>query len=202
MNKIKIGKYTFFEEFWEIRKILLNFWEKKIKILDLWCWNWRHKILIKNIFSSFFNDKKQENSIKNNFIYFWIDEIFYKNQNCDIFFDWKIDEILEKILKKNKSKFDLIIANWIFENNLNFEIDILNKIFENLNKKSFVYLNFWNFWEDNFFRENDLKKVKNYVKKNIIPKIINSNFWENYSISYFEKEKNEWFNISIILYNS
>jgi len=195
VEKLKIGKYTFFEEVWELKEIfsLLNLrirWNdklEKLKILDLGCWNWRHKILINDIL----------NSSKNNFIYYWIDNTFYKNQNCDVFFDWEILEIVKKL--NNNFSFDLIIANWIFENNLSFEIETLNVIFTLLNKKWLVYLNFWNFWKDNLYRSDDLEKVKKYVKNNFLSKIIKSKFWNNFKISYFKKQKNEWFNISIIL---
>lgn len=182
-KKTKIGKYEFFEEFEVIKNILDKTEREKLKTLDIWCWNWRIKAIFEKLY-------------KWDFIYYWIDKELFKDQVCDVFFHWDILDILEKI--KGKKNFDIIIANWIFENNLDFTLENLNKVFDLMLNNWFFYANLWNFWEE-IYKNSKIENIEKYVESKLVPIIKQSKFSDKFDIFYFEKQKNSWFNISIIL---
>lgn len=210
MKEIKFLNNTeiFFEEYEIFKKILKNrgkfftkiknfFWfDKKIfRILDLWSWNWRFNLLIQKIF--------EEEKINQKKIFYWLEKNFSENVKnfSDVFINTDIENFLDK--KENfvwDKYFNFVIISWIFENFLKFDEKILNKIYKILEKNWVVFINFWNYWEENnLFREKNISEVKKYFEENFLPKIKKSKFWEKFEASFNEKERNWGWNISLVL---
>jgi len=203
---VKINSETFFEEYVIFKKIFKNFENNKnfLKILDLGCWNWRFNLLIEKILEE-----------KNRKIFYGVEKDFSENIKnfSDVLINTDIENFLEnkgKFIWENKN-FNFVILSWIFENFLKFDEKILNKIYEILERNWVVFINFWNYWENfwnkniNLFREKNISEVKRYFEKNILPEIkkskfnLNKNIWENFEVSFNEKQKNWGWNICLVL---
>lgn len=173
----KIWKLSFFEESIELKKIINSFPKWTIvKVLDLWCWNWRMKLLF--------------NSIAN-IHYTWVDNEEFKIQYSDIFIKSDINDFLWKC----KESFDIIILNWMFENNLKFSKAIMKKIIKLLSSKWFVYINLWNYWKNQEYRSENINDLTTYIVKYLIP--ILESLKISFNIKLYNKIKNVWFNINI-----
>jgi len=211
---IKIKSESFFEEYKIFEKIFKKKKNKFLRILDLWCWNWRFNLLAQKIF--------EENNFNYKKIFYWVEKNFSENIKnfSDIFINTDINFFLEN--KKNfvwEKFFDFVILSGIFENFLKFDKKILNKIYKILEKDWVIFINFWNYWENysenylekkwdekkNIFREKNISEVKKYFEKNLLPEIkkskfnLNKEIWEKFEVFYNEKQKNWGWNISLIL---
>lgn len=158
--------------------------------------------------------------VKKNFwvkkIFYWVEKNFFESSK-KLTFNWNFSDVLintkiEDFLENPKNfvwnkKFNFIILSWIFENFLKFDEKILNKIYAILDKKWVVYINFWNYWEGFFdenktlFREKNIFEVKKYFKQNIENQIKKSDFWENFYFDFFKKQKNDGWNVVLVLKN-
>lgn len=189
-KKIKIWNHTFFEEYEQFRDILKKFETKKSKvaILDLWCWNWRMNLLIKDLLK--WN--------KMWFDFLWVDSEQSAPQFSEEFLLLDIENSFSKLEDR---KFDLIILSWIFTNFLEFTKKNILKIQSLLSKDWIVFISLWNYWgKEGFwrlYRSEEVCDLEKFVDLEIVSVLSDLKF--KYEIIFYKKSGNKWFNIVLNL---